>query len=275
MNTQIQTQIETVNPTIATAYLSTNTKNQRNVTINHVNHLTQQMESGQWLLTGEPIIFDKLGKLINGQHRMHAVVKSGASIQFLVIRGVEPESFMAIDRGKTRTNGNIFAINGTQNSTLIASATMGVINYRRALLANEGKGGSLNSAVRASSGDVLHEYNQHPSEYDYTASIVYKTKKLIAPSVCATVASLAMIDAGHNKEFVMHFWESFVTGAGLNDGDPILTFRNKIAENNSAKSKLPKNILTMMTVKAWNCYAENKQAKFFRVMMGEPVVKVK
>lgn len=271
----IETKIETITPSIAKKYLATNVNHQRNVTITHVDHLAQQMKAGQWMMTCEPIIIDSLGQVINGQHRLLGVIQSGCSIQFMVIRGVAPESFVAIDRGKPRSNSNIFAINGTPYYTVVASATAGVINYRRALLANEGKGGSLNSAVRASSSDILQEYKMHSDLYDYTAQIVNKTKKIIAPSVCSTSAALAMIDAGHPKEFVMNFWEMFATGAGLNDGDPILTFRNKVAENNASKSKLPMNLLMMLTVKAWNCYAENKQAKFFRVMQGEPVVKIK
>jgi len=148
MNT-IQTSIETITPEIAKQYLETNYKHQRNITESHVLHLRQQMKAGQWMMTGVPIIFDQLGQLIDGQQRLTALIAEKMTLQFAIIRGVETDSFMAIDRGKPRSNANIFSIHGASNATTIASMVANVLNYRRARIANLGRGGSLNSYVRA------------------------------------------------------------------------------------------------------------------------------
>mgnify|MGYP003587230153 FL=1 len=125
--------VERITPLKALEYLETNAGNQRNVSATHELHLRQQMKSGQWQMTGEPIIFDSEGRLVDGQHRLRALVAADVALDFMVVRGVESESFMVMNRGKTRTAGNIFAIHGVKSANAVAASVSGVLNYRRAM----------------------------------------------------------------------------------------------------------------------------------------------
>ena len=46
------------------------------------------MRNGLWELNGAAIVIDEFGNLIDGQHRLSAVVESGTTQQFVVVRNV-------------------------------------------------------------------------------------------------------------------------------------------------------------------------------------------
>ena len=48
------------------------------------------MQNGEWKLNGKSICFDWNGRLLNGQHRLSAVVRSGVPLTTLVVRGLDP-----------------------------------------------------------------------------------------------------------------------------------------------------------------------------------------
>jgi hypothetical protein len=274
MKAKPSTTIENITPEIAKRYLSTNADHQRKPTMTHQLHLRQQMEKGQWMMTGEPIIFDSNGCLVDGQHRLRALIDAKMDFEFVVIRGVSPESFVAMNRGKQRSNGNVLEIKGVSNANNIAACVAGVLNYRRALKSNSGKGGSLNSYIRPSSCEIVQEYDENSDLYHKAVIIGQRAKKKIKGSIPATISALAMIDAKRPVEEVEHFWGLFESGEGLFKGDPILVFRNRMEENNISKSKLSGYLVMMIAVKAWNAYRENKSIKILRVTEGESVIPV-
>jgi hypothetical protein len=61
------------------------------------------MASGDWKLSPQPIVIDKDGTVMDGQHRLSGIVSSGTSIRAIVISNVDRDVFEVLDRGKTRT----------------------------------------------------------------------------------------------------------------------------------------------------------------------------
>lgn len=78
----------------------TNVKN-RPISSSKIGLYLKDMKNDHWSNTSvDAIAFDKDGVLVNGQHRLHALVRSGKSFEFLVSFDVVP--FMGMDTGKTR-----------------------------------------------------------------------------------------------------------------------------------------------------------------------------
>lgn len=105
----ITTTTEVITPEIAKAYLATSEGNPRykkqTVTAQHrVEHYASTMRKGNWTNTGEPIIFDAEGHLIDGHHRLSAVIKSKVPCEFQVTRGVNNFAKRYIDSGQARTD---------------------------------------------------------------------------------------------------------------------------------------------------------------------------
>jgi len=229
------------------------------------------MKAGQWRLNGESIIVDWDHNIADGQHRLGAIVKTGVTADFVVVRGINPDCFPTIDRGKPRSNGNVFAMHGVANFNTVASAVTGVLNYRRALsitVKKEGGGiafGSLNSYIRPSTTDLLAEYDSHSEKYEHAVKLSLMCRDKIAPSSSATVAALALIDGKMGHEWVDDFWMAFKSGANLSEKSPILKLKERMEKNNKSDAKISQHQITMLCVKAWNLYAGEKECGVLRV----------
>ena len=77
--------------------------NYRSPKTNIVNMYAKDMEEGKWMFCGDCIRFDKNGKLIDGQHRLRAIIKSKQPQKFVVIEGLEPDSALVMDIGHKRS----------------------------------------------------------------------------------------------------------------------------------------------------------------------------
>lgn len=94
---------EVITPATAAAYLATNADHQRRLSAHIVTRYAADMRSGRWMQTHQGIAFDANGKLIDGQHRLSAIVESGASVGMIVYRNAAPESICVIDDNYTRS----------------------------------------------------------------------------------------------------------------------------------------------------------------------------
>ncbi len=102
-----------ITPGVAERWLEKNIKN-RILKTSKVAKLVREMKSGQWIEeTGESIKFlGDFEQLIDGQHRLAAIVESGLSFEFLVNINCSEKAFSVIDTGSTRTARDLVSIQG-------------------------------------------------------------------------------------------------------------------------------------------------------------------
>lgn len=100
------TAIETITPHIAGLYLKFNNNN-RPLRKTHIRELASDMMAGNWQVTHQGIAFDTTGRLIDGQHRLHAIIEAGRPIQISVTKGCSASSFSILDRGSNRSPSDI------------------------------------------------------------------------------------------------------------------------------------------------------------------------
>ena len=104
--------IEIISPDLAKEYLdSLNVNKQRGLKRSVVTRYSLAIKNGDWLLNGEPIIFNENGELTNGQHRLSAIISADQAIPCLVVRN-EPDFSTLHDRGASRTTKDTLAANG-------------------------------------------------------------------------------------------------------------------------------------------------------------------
>lgn len=92
-----------VTPEIAKRWLSQNTDSNRNVSNTTVEAYAREMAAGRWTLTHQGLAFNTTGELVDGQHRLHAIIASGASVVMMVTTGLRVEYNSPIDVGYNRT----------------------------------------------------------------------------------------------------------------------------------------------------------------------------
>ena len=97
--------IEIITPEIAARYIKKNINGEyanRRIKPANVAKICNIMINDEWYTDVNPIIFDSNGNMIDGQHRLLAIIKTGKSIRMAVKRGVNPESFKALDQNESR-----------------------------------------------------------------------------------------------------------------------------------------------------------------------------
>lgn len=106
--------VEKITPEMAERYLSKNTVN-RSLSDSKVRSYAIDMASDKWELNGEAIRFNKDGKLVDGQHRLAAIVKSGRSIRMVVMTDIDND-VSVYDRGRSRSITDQFQYSGMDKS---------------------------------------------------------------------------------------------------------------------------------------------------------------
>ncbi len=89
--------VETVTPQLAERYLAANSGN-RNIVRSHVSAMARDIANGQWMFNAQPICFSASGRLLNGQHRLSAVIEAGEPIEVMVMRNLPEEAFETYDK---------------------------------------------------------------------------------------------------------------------------------------------------------------------------------
>ena len=105
-----------------------NSKN-RKASSSQAGKYAKDMRCDNWLVTGQSITFTQDGVLQDGQHRLLASVESGMPLTTVVVYGVEDRAFAVTDSGKVRTNGEILAMLGYDNSNELSALVRSIIAY--------------------------------------------------------------------------------------------------------------------------------------------------
>lgn len=181
-----------------------------------VRQYATDMRKGNWRLTGQAVIFDWNGNLIDGQHRLWAVVESQQSVSMFVVHGVDPEAFMSIDRNRPRTLATILTLMG------VTSASRAVAVVRQMEVAKRGE-----DYGKYSVDEALAALERHPG-----CAWILTRAGATKGSAWTTAPVLAAFGIAyeHSPRITEKAWECWLTGAGLDVGDPLLTMRNMLAE---------------------------------------------
>jgi hypothetical protein len=224
---QAKSRVVRVSPAIAKNILDTKNKQNRNIQDDTVIKYAKDMADGRWQFTGDPIQFDKDGNMLNGQHRLMAVIKSGETIPFCFWEGLDPSAQDAMDAGRTRNTGQQLTMHGMKHGTTMAAVVRLLLKWEQ---------NTLNSKGMPSTGEVIDFIKKHPDVVDmatHWADQVSRTVS-IARSAVGSFAFRAFKLAEESPEFttketVIDFLEKLKTGAELEAGDPILLLRNTSA----------------------------------------------
>jgi hypothetical protein len=145
-----------VTPALAEDWLKKNTNN-RDYAEQQVKRLVAQMRDNQWQDNGETIKFSVGGELLDGQHRLMAIVRSGMTQRLLVVRGLARDSFSTIDVGRKRSSADAMKVAKVPEYKRVAVALPFVLAYDRKVQAEMRIKMSPNEAL-----EYLEDYSDLP-----------------------------------------------------------------------------------------------------------------
>lgn len=241
--------VERVTPEKAVKWLEANTHNRRPKD-NKIDVYRAAMLRGEWRLTGEAIKFAKDGTLLDGQNRLWAVVRSGVTIDVLVVRGLDFDTQVVMDTGASRQFSDQLALNGEKDARALASALRLLFFYENSGVLVGGP-----RAARSPTAPQLFELlDRHPDIRDYTAVGQSLRRSLGGSTGVWTL--LHYLFSRVDQEDADAFMFQVKTGLDLHPGDPALALRNVFLKwkhrPNIKASTVPAHVQAAWTIKTFN-----------------------
>ncbi|MFH0241805.1 hypothetical protein ACGRHY_05045 [Streptomyces sp. HK10] len=259
-----------VSPQLATEWLTRNTNN-RPLSKKTVQQLAGQIQRGEWQLTHQGIAFDEDGTLIDGQHRLAAIVKAGITVPLTVTHGVPRTAFTVMDTGRKRTGRDALALAGEANATHLAAALRGLHLYLHAPNSAWSGGTSVTS-----NDQLLDTLGEHPGIRDALHHGIALNR---ACRITVTAAAIGWyVTTRARADIDQSPWEDgVVTGARLEPGDPRLTLRNtmlNLAAGRAHRRRDDSREHLLYYLKAWNAWVEGRNIKLLRRSPNETMPRI-
>lgn len=250
MEANLQARVETITPDMAREYLKFNSMN-RPLNDKTVNFYAQEMRAGNWKLNGEAICFGKNGALLNGQHRLSAIVKSGKEIQTMVIRGCDESAFVTYDSGRLRQGSDVFAIEGINNYSYVSCIATKVLALKQnaTIISQSREGRSL--PKKYSKTEILEEYYTSPGLYQEFYSFMrslHNKFKIMRVIEAAAIGVFLIKCKGYTEKRVQRFFESLFLGENIGN-ETIITYREKIIRDRLSSSVMTSEMKQQLLTK--------------------------
>lgn len=257
-----------VTPKLASKWLAQN-KGNRPLSQKTIEQYAAAMTAGEWKLNGDTIRFDIQGNLIDGQHRLHACVKSGKTFQCYVVTDLPVEAFDTIDQGRPRTIADVLARRGEKNYSTLSSALryLWMLESQATVAIQAGR-------LRPPVMDAVLE--RHPGIREgASAAVEYSNSQRgalpLPPSHIACLWYLFnAIKPMKNKDF----WTRVIEGTDVTKEMPEYVLRKRLLANMNSQAKLPTEALFALVIKTWNVASTNKEMKNLRWQEGEDFPKI-
>lgn len=262
--------VVTLTPELAREYLA-NQRENRKPKVANLSKLINDLENDRYVYNGDPIRFDKHGRMGDGQHRCIAVIKTGKQIPVLIVRNLPEEAFPTVDTGASRTAADVFGFENVSNSTVLAAAVRFYLS-----LCNDNSGiqddghGNLQVQPKSTKNaftntQLLEEYHKDSATWDTVGSkakCLSKERGFMTSSNIAGLIYYLIKEKKHSEERVYDFMKQLL---GKRDAqyDVINKMRDLLIDRKEHKDRkryTGKYVLGMLA-KTWNYYLSGKEVR--------------
>lgn len=248
-----------VTPDIAEHHLKNNGIN-RPLNKGHVKKLANVILRGEWEMNGSPIRYARTGRLIDGQHRLNAVIMAGVPVPMLFVYGLEESSFDTIDvGGRARIAADVLQIVGVKNATTAAATATLIHKHRK--LGNPYGAGDENPSPR----QIEDMLSSSPEIEECVSYAMTNRSKFIPPSHIAFMRHCFIHEWGCEEHLVDGFFDGLLNGVGLSTGDPVLLARERLLDSKTGTSKTPLKLLVALIFKAFRYHLAGRQLKILKI----------
>jgi len=243
----VDIKIETINPEKAKEYLELNKKN-RHITRYHLLGLVHEMKERRWIFNGDPIRFNG-NTLIDGQHRLMAVIESDTAQEFVVIRQLSNAAFETIDTGRRRSTSDFLSIGGEHYPIAISSGLRWLTAWKRFKNFN-----SKEPIPNTEKLSFLQEYTEvRQLIIGYAGG---KSPLRMSPGMLGTCHLLLR---EKNKKSADQYMDQLTTGIELKIGDPAYTVRQWIIKRPAGSNYKFTTQAGHLIIRGWNSWRQDER----------------
>ena len=242
-----------------------------------IKRYAQLMVNGEWALTHQGIALSTEDKLIDGQHRLEAIVYAkenlgvDVKVKMPVFKGLSPEVFDILDQGRNRKAKDAFAIEGRQYPDVLEVAVrLHWIRLNKKRVKGTGK-------LRiAEMQDHLKDNPLIQTAVNFVMEELETPVKLmgVTPGYAAGLTAIMMASGeewGYKQnddewmDTCKEFWKRFVDDDVDNptrECEAPRIVRKYIQKlNNNSETKLERDALVDLLIMTWNVFAEGEEVE--------------
>ena len=256
-----------VTPKQAQIWLGLNTSN-RKLKPGQVTAFAEDMKAGRWALNGEAI---KLAgpayaptKLLDGQNRLHAVLKAGVPVTLAVAFGVSATAQSTMDSGTKRTVADNLSIGGISHGAVLAAAAGIAVRAATGRL-----GGGPVKATNAAIEEFIYENPSLIRSARISASLANK-----ADVPASLVAYTHWVFSAIDPIAAEKFWRDAAEKVGLEYGDPVIAMTNRFAQARRVRERIAPEAAVSAIFRTWNHRRAGKSSDRMQInpRKGSPVI---
>lgn len=242
-----------IDPVTATAWLQRNTHN-RSLREEGVAALARDMAADRWQYTGESIKFGTSGQLLDGQHRLAAIVRSEVTVPILVVPGLPDSAQVVMDTGAKRTAADALDLSGEANGTLLAAAVRLAINYER--------GGLAGRNTQVTHSEIVDWLAAHTDIRSAVAtSRTFAAIPLPGAMISFCLWRLRQID----REFADEFFTDLAQMRTEGKGDPRSALLQRLSAAQSSRERLTRAAQLSLMFRSWNAVRRGQPVTLLKV----------
>jgi hypothetical protein len=240
-----------VTPEMAEMMLRGNARN-RHMKRNKVDEYVGALRRDEWRYNGDTCRITTAGKLLDGQHRLLAIVESGIPAKLLIAVIDEDHALKAqatMDVGSKRSFGDMLQIEGVASATTVAAVAGIIWAFEQDRVPS--------SVSRQRVATIQQKYDvleRHPGIHDSVGKM--RSSALLTGSL---QAALHYLFSTADPDDADEFFRLVKTGDELGPGNPIHTLRERlIRETSKPSGQLHTRVRTAFCIIAWNYWRQGR-----------------
>ncbi|MFJ9622251.1 hypothetical protein [Streptomyces sp. NPDC101181] len=248
-----------VTPGMAEILLSRTVVNRR-LDWGQVDFLADAIIREEWQLTHQGIALDgplDTGFLLDGQHRLNAVIKAGIAVWIYVFEGLPRTAFPVLDTGKRRSGVDTLSSTGEKYLPVLYSTIRHVILFK-----NMPDSSWSGNAARIANGRILAAYNEDSGMYRDAVAMGREISKHVFASQTGMAVGYFVTTEAAPAVKAESWIDGLTSGANLEVGDPRLAL-TKVphVKKRGAKRRYTMREQVAIYIKAWNAWVQEEKVE--------------
>ena len=211
----------------------------------HVKRIANQIRTGKWQFNGDTIKVAKTGDVLDGQHRLWAVIEANMPIKTIIVYGIDKDAFSTIDTiRKVRTGKDVLALAGVeQHRETTASALRWLTIYQRHQMEDFNK-----PTNKIENSDIESMFADNPMiirAVERCSSV----KNIVNP---ALISFMYYVVTTRDAMLAERFISTLIDPTGTSIDDPIFRLRTHFISNRTQGKRMVATEDIALMIKALN-----------------------
>lgn len=223
-----------------------------------VSRYARDMANGDWNFDASMVCLSPDGILLNGQHRLHAIIRAGRPVKMTVATNVPESAGLTMDAGKNRSAADALAITrGVRRSAQMASLAKMLVLIQSGLITRDNK-----LQQQAVTHTVIAQFvDAHMDDMLYSVQVTDRFKRQVdCPPTAFSVAHY-MIAEVNGREWA----DLYVTALGKKvnepEGSAVLAVDNRLRNARSKSERHPDREIVSLLIRGWNHWSVGSRPK--------------